>query len=142
MVSEMQKRIAIVVVATLIAVIILYPIETTVVPEWRIQTIDQSGRPISQVPLRQSWENYRIKAESYEEYTATDANGITTFRARTIKANLLRRIVRSISTLNLHGSPGPVATIHVLQPYASATTEAYYEPGKPLVNQIVVKLNR
>lgn len=135
----MRKRILVLTVAAVVTVAMLYPIETTVVPEWNVQTIDESGRPVGQVRLRQSWENYRIKPESYEQYIVTDVNGYATFPSRAIRANLLLRIIRTVSTFNLHGSPGLVATIHVLPPYASATPEPYYKPGGQLVQKIIVK---
>jgi len=117
----------------------LYPIQTQVAPEWMIQTVDESGRPLPGVRLRESWKNYRIGGEAQEADTTTDQNGYSTFPARRLRVNLLMRIIRTIINFNFHGNPGPVAIIHVLAPYEAAISEPYYEPSRPLVKRIVVR---
>ena len=39
-------------------ILLLVPIRTTTVPEWRIRYIDAKGQPISGLPVRQTWQNY------------------------------------------------------------------------------------
>ncbi len=36
----------------------IYPFETTGVPQWRIQVVDEAGRPIPAELVSQDWEDY------------------------------------------------------------------------------------
>lgn len=124
----------------LIATLLLYPFETTVVPEWRIHVSDQNGKSMRGIPIREVWSNYLIESHDHEEDLLTDADGYITFPRRTIKANFLVRIVKTtINKLNVHGGSGPTAYLLVIGDYSAATDEPYYVPGRSLATQIVVR---
>ena len=118
----------------------LFPFETVVVPEWKIQVVEKSGQPLSAVPLRETWKDYSIEAEGHEEALASDTNGIVIFGKRTVKANLWMRIFKTTANMiNPHGSTGPTASIYVLAPFKAISEEPSYTPGQPLTNRITVE---
>src|SRR6266536_2793702 len=103
----------------------LYPMKTNVAPEWTIQTVNEKGKPVPNVPLKQTWKDYWVEWEGHDVETATNQDGYATFPPRSIRVTLLMRLIRTISNLNLHGNP--------------VTSEPYYSPGRPLVKQIAVR---
>jgi hypothetical protein len=113
--------------------------KTNVAPESTIRTVDASGKPVPNVPLKQTWKDYWVEREDHDEETATNQDGYATFPSRNIRVTLLIRIIRTITNFNLHGNPGTVAVIYVLEPYKPGTSEPYYSPGRPLAKQIAVR---
>jgi len=138
MLLDMRKKLVILPIFALVLVG-LYPMKTNVAPEWTIQTVNEKGKPVPNVPLKQTWKDYWVEWEGHDGETATNQDGYATFPPRSIRVTLLMRLIRTISNLNLHGNPGTVAIIYVLEPYKPVTSEPYYSPGRPLVKQIAVR---
>jgi len=118
----------------LLAVVMLIPYPTTVVPEWKIRVLDRYGAPVEGEPVREVWQHYSYESESHGEELPTDADGYVTFREREIWASPLRRVVftcwAALWTL-AHGSMGESAW--VLVPGRSAYhPEFVYKAGTPL----------
>lgn len=135
-----RKKVWALTLVCLAAVVLFYPLETTVVPQWNILVVDDLGKPVSHVPLRETWKHYSIESHGHEQELSTNDDGYVTFPQRTAKANLLVRIVRTtVNKIHPHGSTGPAASIYVLAPYSPASPEPSYSPGQPLVNQIVIR---
>jgi hypothetical protein len=125
----------------LVATLLFYPFETVVVAEWRIQILDESGHPIKDVPLKEAWSDDSVKAGDDIEDLTTDERGYVVFPRRTVKANILARIVRRvfITFVPHQGEGHPTAYIIVLGHFKPVTDEPYYVPGRPLANQIIVR---
>src|SRR2546421_7309088 len=90
-------------------VVLLYPFQSTVVPEQHVLVVTEDWRPIPGVRVRQIWKNYSIEAVGHEEDIATDENGHVFFPRRTVRANILWRAVRpilNILTQGVHASFG------------------------------------
>jgi hypothetical protein len=121
----------------LLAVVLFYPFETTVVPEWKIRVVDAVGNPVKGVVVNQGWRHHSIEIHRQEQSLVADAEGYVTFPRRTARAGLLVRAVGSvIAEFNPHGRTGPYAFVDVLGPYSG--TAAEYSPGKPIPTTITV----
>ena len=125
----------------LVAALLFYPFETIVVPEWKIQILDESGKSIKDVPVSESWSNYSVESGDHTQNLFTDTDGYVTFSRRTVTANLLARIARKaiIAIVPHQGEGHPTAYILVLGYFKPVTDEPYYVPGRPLAKQIIVR---
>lgn len=124
------------------ALLLLYPFETTVVPEWRLRIVDEEGNAIRMTAVKEVWQHSTIESASHEEDSITDNDGYVTFPRRTVRGSLLVRIGTPIvHVLDVHASFGPIA--YVLVPdYPDGSFQEYnhiYFPGQPLPTQVVIK---
>lgn len=135
-----SRRVLLVLLLGVLAVVALYPLETTVVPEWRVRIVDQAGAPLRNTGIREVWKHYSIESESHEQDSLTDNDGFVKFPRRTVRAGLAVRIVKSlINALNPHGSSGPGAYLITLAPGYDTWSNDFYIPGQPLPGEVVVK---
>lgn len=100
----MQKRSA--VLPAIIAIVALLgfgvtrSIETTVVPEWKVQVVDSAGAPVANVQVRESWKHYGLEFDGRgggEEDKQSDHEGYVVFPQRTIRASVTQRIVAVVT---------------------------------------------
>ncbi|MDQ3322164.1 MAG: hypothetical protein M3525_07010 [Acidobacteriota bacterium] len=77
-----------------IAVILLSPYKTTIVPEWKIRAVDKQGEPIPRARFRQSWDNYSYDISGMD-FSEGDDNGYVVLPERAFYAPLIYRIPRS-----------------------------------------------
>ncbi len=138
--TKRRRRVSLLVVLAGVALILFFPFTTTVIPEWKIRVVDESGQPLENVRVVQMWHHYSLGADDGEEKW-TDANGYVVFRERTVRASLLYRVLRS-SLADLmqlaHGSTGISAEIWA-NTEKSSSGMYVYEPGKPLVKELVLR---
>lgn len=105
---------------------LLYPFETTVVPEWKVQVVDESGAPLAALRVSELWQHHSIESARHEQTLTTDSDGYATFPRRTINASLLARISGAIRAgLNIHGDWGPHVSLIVLGRYSTVTSNDY-----------------
>ena len=52
-----SRRIVLVLVIGLLAVVSLYPLETIVVPEWKVRVVDEGGAPLRNSGIREVWQH-------------------------------------------------------------------------------------
>lgn len=98
----------------LIAVLLLYPRETTVAPALRLRVFDEAGNPASGVAVKQEWEYLAVGSEHHSEYSRTDENGSVEFRQRSEKVSMLRKGLSALRELTnfMHGyGMGPRAQV-------------------------------
>jgi hypothetical protein len=133
------KLVTVVIVLCIVLGGIFYPFELTDVPAWRIRVVDQTGKPVSGVVLRQYWKNYTLATEAGEntEEKQSDMNGYVQFEQRSTKASVAQRLLRGslrfIAQLS-HGSVGVSSRVVVLE----SLTTLNYEPGQPLPQAVKV----
>jgi len=98
--TVIKTRLLVVGIICLVMFVMLAPIETSVIPQWRVQVVDESGTPCANMRVTQSWGHYRLyldgKSSSEDRYT--DPNGYVEFPERTIRASLIRRIIVPVVT--------------------------------------------
>ena len=133
------KLIWIVILIVMLAAL-LYPYETTVVPQWTVRAVDEAGSPLGKVAVTEYWGDDSVESDDHEAESITDDGGYVTFPRRTIRGSLIRRgIVPFINRFNVHGSGGgPHAFLIVAGDMNSTTHNSDYLPDKPLPQQIVL----
>src|SRR6266849_8599399 len=127
-------------IVAVILTLLVFPLESTVVPQWRVRVLDEAVNSVRGVRLRESWSDYSLESHDHTEDLSTDADGYVTFPRRTVKANLLVRIARKafIAIVPHQGEGHPAAYLLVFVDYSAVSDEPYYVPGRPLAAQIVV----
>lgn len=136
----MKKRWLVWLAAVLLVVVVVYPFETTVVPEWKIRVVDETGSPFVGARVVQQWDHFSLGTGGGEERWADD-NGYVVFPERTVRTGLLHRALRiswaAVMTL-AHGSTGIRATVWATTPKSSSEF-LEYKQGKPLPKEIVLQ---
>ena len=136
-----QRLLGIIAIIVAVGGFLLYPFETTVVPEWRLRVIDEGGHPCGGMHVNQGWKNYSVDlaAGNDGQRKATNSDGYVTFARRTIRAGIAVRIVNSAIAhvlLIAHGSVGIHAYV-----FASGMKNGpflNYTPGAALPDTILV----
>jgi hypothetical protein len=129
--------------AMLLALVLLYPFESTVVPEWTVRVVDQRGNPVRGKFVRESWAHYSLELDPtrYGTDRWSDDNGYVSFPKGTIRASLARRaifpVLTSVYSL-AHGSRGIRVDVTVWYGAENMPKSLTYEPGNLLPDQIVV----
>jgi hypothetical protein len=140
--SVRQKRIGLAILGVSFLAGLLYPFETTIVPEWKAQVVDESGQPLRGVLVSEQWQHYSIETEGHEAETRTDKDGYIAFPRRSIRASLLIRAmgpVRNTLSTGVHSSLGRSSYLIVFTGYEHVTENAYYRPGEPLPRTVVIR---
>lgn len=95
----------------LLAIVLLVPFPTQVVPEWTLVVVDQDNAPYQDLLVRQYCYSYTLDVDActvnYD--LRTNKSGVVTFPRRVIILPLILRIVfsaRSLLRLIPHGSLG------------------------------------
>ncbi|MGD9628008.1 MAG: hypothetical protein AB7V18_02055 [Pyrinomonadaceae bacterium] len=113
------------------------PFNTTLVPEWTVVVIDESGTPYANLEIVQSCESYTFSvdlcgAEAQDRVKATNRDGAVTFPERTIRLSLWSRVFRFVTNLALllaHGSFGTEAYLSTSGPQGFVRLD--YVSGNP-----------
>ena len=86
--SISKKSIAIV----LVFILLLFPfVEVIVVPNWRLQVVNEKGVSLSDELMIQGWRDYSIEfwfSDTHTEKKSTDKNGYVNFPERTIRVSI------------------------------------------------------
>lgn len=106
--SSKRFRIGVVVALAVLLVALLYPFETTLVPQWNLRIVDDSGAPVREINVTEHWQNYLLESEGHEEAKATNQDGFVSFRARNIRASVANRVFAWINKLGSQNRGRPV----------------------------------
>ena len=124
----------------LLVLILVYPFDITVVPEWKLRVVDQTGQPLRGNRVRESWCHYTLETRCHEEELTSDSDGYIRFPRRAIRANFVTWAAKFLVRLvNVHSSFGPSASVFYLGDYSLVSEEPWYEPGRRLATEIVVR---
>ena len=91
-----RLRIVLVVATAFFVLLLLYPFETTTVPQWNLRVVDAAGTPVPEINVTEHWQNYLLESEGHEEVQTTNQDGRVSFVARSIRASLVRRLLARI----------------------------------------------
>lgn len=93
----------------IVLLVTLLPIRTLAAPDWAACVVDETGRPVSDVLVRESYQNYSAESEGHKEDEYSGANGCVHFSLKLTSASLLRRFLAIIGsgTAGVHASFGP-----------------------------------
>jgi len=130
--------IAIVVAATFL------PLKSqVVVPEWKIQFVDEHGAPVPSVQVDQLWKDYSLEfwkaGENSDRLRQSGIDGNLSLPAREIRVSLFQlgasKIRDAIMSLNPHASFGPSSYIICRKERSCLASFA----RKPAVQHVVVR---
>lgn len=90
-------------------------IPRVVVPEWKIQFVDEQGAPVPSVQVDQLWKDYSLEfwkaGENSDRLRQSGIDGILSLPAREIRVSLFQlgasKIRDAIMSINPHASFGP-----------------------------------
>jgi hypothetical protein len=118
-------------------------IPVNVVPEWELRLIDESGQPVPNVRIDQSWKDYSLEFYSFghiDKSLSSDEQGIVRFPARNILVSISQiiaaKIVDVLTSISPHASYGPHSHVYCLGEFSCS---ASYRPGKELPKIVIVK---
>jgi len=92
----------------------LFHVSSLAAPDWEITVVDEHGRPVEGMTVRETWQNYSVEATGHEMDRQTDANGHATFPAHETEYSRLSQVAGTLSALihfNVHASYGPRASV-------------------------------
>ena len=136
-----RLRRALAVLLILLAVLLLFPFKTTIVPTWTLRVMDESGAAVPGLKVTEHWQHYLLESSGHEELRQVGADGRLTFPERTIRASLLRRALATLSRLDKTGTEArsePYASVVVWGSKSHETAVAVYHPEQAPQAEIVV----
>jgi hypothetical protein len=75
-------------IIVILALILIFPYKTVIVPEWKIRADNEDGRPVSHARFRQHWDNYSYDISGIE-FREADDNGYVILPERSFYAPLI-----------------------------------------------------
>lgn len=96
-------KVALVCVMLLFLILLIYPFQSTTVPEWSFIVIDDSAAPVAGINVTEHWQHYLIETEGNEQLKVTDGGGRVSFPPRTVRASVSWRLFRTIRSLSKTG---------------------------------------
>jgi hypothetical protein len=114
---------------------------SVVAPEWTVQVVDETGRPVQGAKVVEKWQHYTYETQGHEETAVTDKNGFVTFQKRRItlgeKASHLFVPLDNLHQ-GVHTSFGPRAGIYAWK--CGSKGALNYDPKKKeLPHKLVLK---
>jgi hypothetical protein len=136
---KIKKWLGRVVLIAGLLLLLVCPFDTTVVPEWKIQIVNETRKPIPNVVVREQWRNHSVEFHGHLEDRMSDNDGYVSFPRRTVRASLIVRVVGTlVAHLNVHGESGPKASAYPLGPYLTSR-DSDYSSDKPSPEVIIVR---
>jgi hypothetical protein len=137
-----RKKVLITVFLIMVAAIL--PIfEETVVPEWKIQFVDENGEAVQNQRVQQTWRDYSIQwffSIDGSDITMTDMDGYVVLPERNIRVSLFDLLVGWLwevtPRINPHTSYGKSSFVLCRD---KADCHAFYDEGKALPSRVIVK---
>jgi hypothetical protein len=126
-------------------VLLVYPFKTTVVPDWSLRVVDDSGVPVPSINATEHWQHYLLENSAHEELRQTGADGSVSFPERTIRASVLRRFLATLTRFAQDGIRArrhAQASVVVWGSKSYATTVAVCQESDMPPAEIVVKVLR
>ena len=102
----------------------LFPVSSLAAPEWDVTVVDENGKPVEGLTVRETWQNYSVEATGHETDRQTDAQGRATFPAHKTECSLLSQVAGTLSALmhfNVHASYGPHASVFAFGKHSEGT---------------------
>jgi len=118
-----------------------------VVPAWKIQVVDEAGKPLRNVLVRQVWKHYDIRDSDHEADDRTDENGFVSFperrEAHVSKLTRTKNRLKNMREFGVHASYGVHADIIAWGAIIGCRRlegTADYTPGRPLPTKLQTRV--
>lgn len=128
-----------------ILILLFYPFQTTIVPEWSLKVVDEEGSTVRDVNVTEHWQHFLLESSSHEEVRRVGDNGVVSFPERSIRASLVRRGLATVGRIKRDGwraRRSPAASVVVWGNKGYATTVAVYIPAELPQSHVIVPVIR
>jgi hypothetical protein len=135
------RTVAIVFILITLLLLLFYPFQTTIVPEWSLKVVDEEGATVRDVNVTEHWQHFLLESGAHEDVRRVMENGAVSFPERTIRASLVGRGIATVSRIKRDGWRGrrsPAASVVVWGNRGYATTVAVYFPSAPPPSHVIV----
>ncbi|MEP6820199.1 MAG: hypothetical protein ABJA18_11740 [bacterium] len=132
--SGYRFRIVVIAAFVILLVTLLYPFQTTTVPQWNLRVIDDAGAPVREINVTEHWQDYLLEPDGHEELQSTNQGGLVSFETRNIRASIVRRLFAQISKFGSRdhrGRPVRYGAVVVWGKKEYETTVAVYQGDVP-----------
>ncbi|MEP7147791.1 MAG: hypothetical protein ABI857_02810 [Acidobacteriota bacterium] len=110
-----MRNIKWIIIALVLGFLSFVPVVTVnVVPEWSLRLVDETGEPVPNARVDQSWKDYSLEfflSRHFDESLSSDADGIVRFPVRDIQVSTIQMVAAKIRGIILridpHASYGP-----------------------------------
>jgi hypothetical protein len=122
-------------------VLLFYPFQTTIVPEWSLRVVDEEGAAVRNVNVTEHWQHFLLESLAHEDVRQVSENGAVSFPERTIRASVVSRGLATISRIKRDGwraRRSPAASVVVWGNPGYATTVAVYFPSALPQSHVIV----
>jgi hypothetical protein len=96
----------------LIALLLVYPFNVTVAPDWNVKVVDENGKPLPGAYVSEFASDEELGFQ-HNEAMCTNLNGEAQFVRHTVRASVLTRVSASVSKFSIHGGLGPRVAVGV-----------------------------
>ncbi len=100
------------VAAILVVFLLLYPFSVTVAPEWTVKVDDENGVALAGAFVSEGASQWTLDVH-YGTKTCSDVRGEVHFPRKTVRASVLMRVSKFISSFGPHASLGSEAKVGV-----------------------------
>src|SRR5271156_6796968 len=90
----------------LIILLLVYPFNVIVAPEWNVKVVDENGKPLPGAYVSEFASHGTLDFQQ-NEAVCTNTNGEAQFIRHTIRASVLTRVSTWVSRFSIHGELGP-----------------------------------
>ena len=137
LVTSWKIKTSLLIFSVVLVCLLVFPFNTTAIPEWRVQVVDEVGAKLPGVMVSQDWGDSFAENQSHTDDRFTDVDGVVVFPERRVRANGITRIARTVASLiNPHGGSGPSSFLTVTNP---GDGFLLYSKGKPPPGKLVVQ---
>lgn len=136
-----STRTVIAVFILLILLLLFYPFQTTIVPEWSLKVVDEEGAVVRDVNVTEHWQHFLLESASHEDARRVGENGAVNFPERNIRASLVSRGFATLGRIKRDGwraRRSPAASVVVWGNPDYATTVEIYLPSTPPQSHVMV----
>ena len=136
-----RLRSVLAVLLLVLAVVLLFPFKTTIVPAWTLRVVDESGSAVRGIKVTQHWQHYLLEGSGHEDVRQAGDDGRVSFPERTIRASLLGRFLATIIRLTKSGTEAkrePYASVVVWGSKFHETAVAVYNEAQSPQSEVVV----
>lgn len=96
----------------LIVLLLVYPFNVTVAPDWNVKVVDDNGNPLPGAYVEEFASHGTLDFQ-HNESVCTNFNGDAHFVRQTIRASVLTRVSTLVSRFSIHGGNGPHVAVGV-----------------------------
>ncbi len=107
----MRRREKILVAIAVVTLLLVYPFNLTVAPEWEVKVVDENGNPLAGAYVSES-ASHGMLDFAHQKAVCTNARGAAHFARRTVHASVLTWVSKLISRFNMYGL-SPYVTVGV-----------------------------